>query len=153
MSWLSGKQLVDKVRKNADRDTISGFYGVCSIDNLPEFIHTRPFFMIVNTHTKNLPGEHWIAIIIDTKRNGELFDSLALPVSNILIGWLNRFTKKWKTNKLTVQHVLSSTCGVYSVYFILNRLHVKDFETFIALFDKNPHVNESLVLLFYRSLK
>lgn len=153
MSWLSSIQLVDKIRKNGDKDILSAFYGVCSIDHLPEFIHTRPFLMIVNTHTKNLPGEHWIAVMIDTKRNGEVFDSLALPVSNILIRWLNRFTIKWTTNKLAFQYVLSSTCGIYSLYFILNRLRVKNFNTFTALFDKNSHVNESLVKVFYRSLK
>ena len=153
MSWLSSKNLVDKVRKNADRETLLAFYGVCAIDKLPEFIPTRPFLMIVNTHTQNLPGEHWIAIFVDTNRNGELFDSLALPVSNILIRWLNRFTIKWKKNGRTFQHVLSSTCGAFALYFTLNRLHVTNFETLTALFNKSPHVNETLVNVFYRSLK
>jgi len=153
MSWLSAEELNDKVRRNADKDVLIAFHGVYSIDSLPEFIHTRPFLMIVNTHTKNLPGEHWIAILIDEQRNGEVFDSLALPVSNILIRWLNRFTKKWKKNELMFQHIFSASCGVFALYFILNRLRVKDFETFTALFDKKSHVNECLVQVFYRSLK
>ena len=153
MSWLSSKQLVDKVRKNADRETLLAFYGVCAIDDLPEFIHARPFLMIVNTHTKNLPGEHWIAILIDENKNGEVFDSLAQPVSSILIRWLNRYTNKWKKNGRTFQHALSSSCGAFVLYFILNRLHVKDFETLTALFSKAPSVNEISVNAFFRCLK
>lgn len=153
MSWLSSKTLVDTVRKNADKETLIAFYGVCSIDKLPEFIHTRPFLMIVNTHTHNLPGEHWIAILIDANRNGELFDSLALPVNNILIRWLNRFTSKWKKNERALQHALSSSCGAFALFFILNRLHVKDFETLTNSFDVSPQKNESFIRQFYRTLK
>lgn len=153
MSWLSSKDIVNKVKKNADRKTLTAFYGVCAMDDLPEFIHTRPFLMIVNTHTQNLPGEHWIAILVDANRNGEVFDSLAQPVSNILIRWLNRFTNKWKKNERTFQHLLSSTCGAFALYFTLNRLQVKDFETLTSLFNESPHVNESFVNLFYNFLK
>lgn len=153
MSWLSSKTLIDKVRKNADRETLQAFYGVCAIDNLPDYVHARPFIMIVNTHTQNLPGEHWITILIDSNRNGEIFDSLALPVSNILIRWLNRFTKRWKKNARSFQQVLSSTCGAFALYFTLNRLRVDNFETFTALFSKTPDVNETLVNVFYRCLK
>lgn len=153
MSWLSTKTLLEKIRKNADKGTLIAFHGVYSIDNLPEFIHTRPFLMIVNTHTKNLPGEHWISILIDANRNGEIFDSLALPVSDILIRWLNRFTNKWKKNSRTFQHLRSSTCGVFALYFILHRLQMKNFETFTKTFNEKLHVNESCMSVFYRSLK
>ena len=153
MSWLTSKDIINKVKKNADRRTLNAFYGVYAIDNLPEFIHTRPFLMVVNTHTQNLPGEHWIAILVDANKNGELFDSLALPVSNILIRWLNRFTNKWKKNGRTFQHLLSSTCGAFALYFILHRLQLADFEKLTSVFTVSPHVNENVVKLFYRSLK
>ena len=153
MSWLSSKDLIDKVRKNANRETLLAFYGVCAIDDLPEFIHARPFLLIVNTHTQNLPGEHWIAIFIDSDRNGELFDSLALPVSNILIRWLNRFTNKWKKNGRTFQQLLSATCGAFALYFILNRLHATNFDALTASFGESLQANESFVKQFFRSLK
>lgn len=153
MSWLTSKTIVDKVRKNADKETLIAFYGVCAIDNLPDYIHTRPFLMIINTHTHNLPGEHWLAILIDADRNGELFDSLSLPVSNVLIQWLNRFTIRWKKNERAIQHVLSSSCGAFVLYFILNRLHVKNFETLMDSFSTTMYDNEIFVKKFYRSLK
>lgn len=153
MSWLSGETLVKKVRANADIETRDAFYGVYPIDQLPAFIPRRPFLIIINTQTHNLPGEHWKAILIDVDRNGELFDSLALPVSNVLIQWLNRFTIKWKTNKRSFQHVLSATCGAFVLYFILNRLRVKNFDSITAAFTSYPVPNESFVTNFYRSLK
>ena len=153
MSWLTVKSLSTKVRKNARRKTLEAFSGIYSIDTLPTFISCRPFLMIVNTHTHNLPGEHWIAIHIDENKNGELFDSLAIPVNNTLIRWLNTFTNKWKTNSRSFQHPTSSTCGAFVLYFILNRLHVKDFESITAVFTSSFPVNERFVTNFYRALK
>ena len=153
MSWLTTKSLSTKVRKNARAKTLAAFNGIYSIDTMPNSISCRPFLMIVNTHTHNLPGEHWIAIHIDENKNGELFDSQAMPISNILIRWLNTFTNKWKTNSRSFQHPTSSTCGAFVLYFILNRLHVKDFESITAVFTPSPFLNERFVTSFYRALK
>ena len=153
MSWLSNKDLRRKVEKNATPQTLVAFNGIYSIDNLPDFIPCRPYLIIVNTHTHNLPGEHWLCIHIDKDKNGELFDSLALPVSDILIRWLNKFTRKWKSNVRSFQHPLSPTCGSFVLYFILNRLHVKDFESITAVFSYSPSVNERFIAHFYRALK
>lgn len=153
MNWLSNKTLNVKVRKNATTKTQNAFQGVYSINKLPTSIPHRPFLAIVNTHTHNLPGEHWLAIYIDENKNGELFDSLSLPVSNNLIHWLNGFTVKWKTNKRSFQHPLSAACGAFVLYFILNRLHVSNFEGITTLFTSSPFANEQFVEMFYRSLK
>ena len=153
MSWLSNKTLLEKIKKNACGETLKAFNGIYSIDKLPNFIPCRPFLIIINTHTHNLPGEHWICIFIDKDRNGELFDSLALPVNNILIRWLNIFTTKWKRNSRSFQHLLSTQCGAFVLRFILNRLHVKNFESLTAMFTTSPLLNETIVENFYRALK
>ena len=153
MSWLSNKTLTEKVKNNATTATLKAFHGVCAIDTLPDFIPKRPFLLIINTHTHNLPGEHWIAIFIDENKHGELFDSLKLPISNILIRWLNAFTVKWKANERSFQHLLTASCGAFTLYFILNRLHVRDFETLTSIFCASPHVNERFVNMFYHALK
>ena len=153
MSWLSNKTLIRKVKKNACAETLDAFNGIYSIDALPDFVPHRPFLIIVNTHTHNLPGEHWICILIDKDKNAELFDSLALPVSNILIRWLNLFSIKWKKNSQSFQHPLSSTCGAFVLFFVINRLHVKDFESLTDVFTSSPLLNEKTVENFYRALK
>ena len=153
MYWLSNKLLARKIRDNALQETQNAFHGIYSIDDLPKHIPTRPFLIIANIHTKNLLGEHWIVIFIDKNKNGEIFDSLALPVSHLLTQWMNKFTVKWKCNKRTLQHPLSSTCGAFTLYFILNRLYVPNMDSITAAFDSHLATNERFLESFYESLK
>ena len=153
MSWLSDKQIIEKIRRNGSEETQKAFHGIYSIDNLPEFISCLPCFLIINTHTHNLPGEHWKTVFIDENRCGELFDSLATPVSNFVIRWLNRFTRKWTTNKKRFQHPQTSTCGAFALYFILHRLDVGDMDTLTKTFSSRAYANEEKIVAFYRSLK
>ena len=148
MSWLTEKQLLSKIRRNADRDTRAAFFGVTSIDRLPSTIPRYPIILIVNTHTHNLPGEHWITVFIDKERRGEIFDSLALPVSNMLRRWMNRFTRTWKRNTRQFQHSLSSSCGAFALYFILHRLHAKNLNDVLSPFKRLSRLNENVVHVF-----
>ena len=147
MSWLSGKEIEDAIRKYANAPTREAFVGVYSIDKLPFAIPQYPFFMIVNTQAHNLPGAHWITIFIDKKRRAEIFDSLALPPQQLVVRWINQFARSVTRNRLMYQHPLSDTCGAFALYFVFHRLkgHV--------LFTKTIHVNENIVRSFYYNLK
>jgi ribosomal protein S17E len=153
MSWLSNKQISLKVRKNGDEIIRKAFYGVYPIDELPEFIPHLPIFIVVNTQTHNLEGEHWKTIFIDAKRCGEVFDSLAQPMNDLLIRWMNRFTRKWKTNHKVYQHSKSTQCGAFALYFILKRMNYSSLNTFTQTFSPSFPTNESLVRDFYEKLK
>ena len=153
MSWLSDREIATKIRRNADSKTLNAFLGIYPIDRLPQFVPHLPIIIIVNTHTHNLQGEHWKTVFIDENKNGELFDSLALPVSSKLIRWLNTFTRKWKKNHLSYQDPLSATCGAYAVYFTLLRLDVSSLKSVTETLSPYPHVNERRVLTFYKQLK
>ena len=153
MSWLGTDDLLKKVKRNGDTETREAFYGVYPIDKLPKFVPHRPFLMIVNTHTHNLNGEHWISIFIDNKRQGELFDSLAVTNNVILSQWLNRFTHRWKRNDCIYQNPLSATCGAYVLYYCLNRLNFDSLQSFLQTFTKSPLVNDTLVLDFFNVLE
>ena len=153
MSWLSGNAIIQKIEKNADAKTLEAFGDIYPIDRLPSFIPHYPFLFVVNTHTNNLGGEHWIAIFIDENKSGELFDSLALPINNFIIRWMNRFTRKWKTNGTAYQHPLSATCGAFVLFYVLNRLSYKDFLSFKNVFTLKPFENERMVLNYFHNLK
>ena len=146
MNWLSGKELIKKIERNADGATLAAFEGVFPLDKLPFAVPHYPFFMIVNTQSHNLPGEHWITVFIDSDRRGEIFDSLALPLSNTLIHWMNHFTRSFTSNYLTYQHPLSATCGAFALYFILHRLHNSDCMT--EAFTSDLAVNEERIRYF-----
>ena len=65
MSWLSGAELKNKILRNGSSVTLQAFHGVFAMDKLPFAVPYYPFFMIVNTQSHNLPGEHWIAVFIE----------------------------------------------------------------------------------------
>ena len=119
MSWLSYRQLVNKIRGNADEKTRRLFCGVYLIDNLPKFISNLPIFIIANTDTHNLPVTDWKCIFSDKDRRGEIFGSLAQPINDAPLRWMNSFTRKRKTNHKCYQRSSSSTCGVFALCFIL----------------------------------
>ena len=153
MSWLSDKDLVKKVRKNADPATLHAFFGVYPIDKLPDSVPFLPIFIVVNTDTHNLEGQHWKTIFIDKNRCGEVFDSLAQPMNDLLVRWMNRFTRKWKTNRKVYQHARSTTCGAFALYFILKRLNTPSLDAFTNSFSHSINANERLVRSFYEALK
>lgn len=154
MSWLSDKQITNKVRRNGNIKCKNAFYGVYALDKLPKFISHLPIFLVINTHTSNLKGEHWKTIFIDKKRRGEVFDSLAQPMSSMLIRWMNRFTKSWKKNRKRYQHQKSTTCGAFALYYIMKRLDFPSLESFTSKsFSSSLTANESLVRKFYKALE
>jgi len=154
MSWLSDKQITNKVRRNGNLKCREAFYGVYPSDKLPKFIPHLTVFLVVNTQTSNLKGEHWKTIFIDKKRRGEVFDSLAQPMSTMLIGWMNRFTRSWKKNRKRYQHEKSTTCGAFALYYILKRLNFSSLDSFTSKsFSSSLTANERLVCKFYKALK
>ena len=153
MSWLSDKDIAKKVWKNADPKTRLAFYDVCPIDELPTSVPHLPIFIVVNTHTHNLNGQHWKTIFIDENRRGEVFDSLAQPMNDLLVRWMNRFTRSWTTNYKVYQHARSTTCGAFALCYILTRLDYPSLDSFTKSFSRSINANEHLVRSFYEALK
>ena len=72
---------------------VEGFIGVFALDTLPEFFYSRPtipYRFIVNTQTKNLPGEHWLAISYE--KNGVIlaFDPMGFYYPLFLVTYLKK---------------------------------------------------------------
>ncbi len=107
----------------------------------------RPISLIVNTHTSDKPGEHWIALILDQNGSGQYFDSYGLPPLN---GDINSFMGKmcplgWAYNPVTLQCLSCITCGHYCVLYIKLRNFGYSYCDFISLFSKNLDQNEKIV--------
>ena len=117
------------------------------MDTLPRRLSHYPAYMVINTQSHNLPGEHWLAVFITKDKRGEVFDSLGRPLSTYLIRWLNQFTKAWKYNRKTYQHSLSDKCGAFVIYYLLHRLQNKT-----PAFTNSLAANDELVTTFYDTL-
>lgn len=92
------------------------FKGIYALDKLPARGYKNVMF-IANTDTSNLPGEHWIAIVV---RNNQpyCFDPLGMHPPLSVINWLNRHYDTWSCNMRRVQPIFSTLCGYFCIHFL-----------------------------------
>ena len=155
VNWLTGVQLERYIKHNANADTKRIYLGIFAFNTLPRKIHKYPLLLIVNSDTDNLPGRHWRAVYISQSLHGEVFDSLAYPVSIALEKWLNSFTLKWKqTNDFYIQFPLSPSCGAFVLHFVLNRLGANSLEHYLrCYFSTDIFANERMIKRYMYALK
>jgi hypothetical protein len=98
------------------------FVGVFSIDTLPKTLKYRTF-CICNTDTKDGPGKHWICFIKSEKLNVECFDSLGISneKKDLLLKHCRFNAKNVNFNLTQFQKSDSITCGLFCIYFIIER--------------------------------
>lgn len=104
------------------------FYKLNKI-NYQKFFTKKWSSIIINTQKYGQYGEHWTCLFIDNKnKNIEFYDSLGNNPNKYIIEFLdilykisnyNIFINKIKHQKL------NSQCGVFSMYYILQRLNNK----------------------------
>jgi hypothetical protein len=87
--------------------------------------------IVFNTDKHTEPGQHWTSCFIDNeKKTVEYFDSLGNLPNKYIREFINRFSKKreytLKINNIPHQKN-SALCGIYSCYFIIQRLKGKTF--------------------------
>ena len=154
VNWLTGIELEQLVRKNANLRTETSFLGVFAVNTLPLHISQLPVLLIVNSDTSNLPGEHWRAIFITKTLHGEVFDSLAAPVSYLLEKWMNTNTVKWTASTEMIQHPFVQSCGAFVVHYVLNRLSEKNLSSYTQKhFTVNKRQNEIYIRNYIHELK
>lgn len=120
---------------------IPDFIGVYAIDDLPKTNKHGDYSLIVNTDTQNLPGTHWLAVIVRSDKEGYVFDSFGGPPPLQLQNWLNQHCANWSTNLRQVQSVDSNLCGYYCIYFLWfatsNHLRNEHFKNIMNLLFPN----------------
>jgi hypothetical protein len=98
------------------------FLGVFSIDTLPKKIKNRTF-CICNTDVHNGLGKHWICFLKSDKSTIECFDSLGISADKkeLLLKFCKFNAKHLHFNLTQFQENDSSTCGLFCIYFVLER--------------------------------
>lgn len=110
----------------------SMFDGVFAKNQLPAGSRPNRAF-ILNTDTSNLPGSHWIAVVVNENK-AYIFDPLCMiPPPLRLIYWMNQRYQNWDYNKRQVQPIDSVACGQYCIHFLYYALNSNDL--FTVLFD------------------
>lgn len=123
------------------------FKGVYAKDKFI-FSGTYPSCYVINTGLSDTPGEHWIAIWVDTDII-YYFDSLGMSPSYDV--YIMGLVKSCRVNMVTyntfrIQGLFSNVCGCYSIVFI-HEMHVNpNFKNFLSNFNScRQYENDSLV--------
>jgi hypothetical protein len=91
--------------------------------------------IIYNLDTSNQPGSHWIGIYIDNQNNEiNIYDSQVGIGNNLIRQFIERLSNNYIKNNINPIIIYNdkrhqyggSECGVYSMNFILERLHGKN---------------------------
>jgi hypothetical protein len=86
---------------------------VNATDSLPKFVHSYPAAFIINTHPKNKPGEHWIAVYFYANLKAVYFDSYGFPPRN---KYVVKFLKM-ELHYMDFFKKSATSCSTTSIFF------------------------------------
>ena len=99
--------------------------GVYAADKLPNIFPFYPCGFIANTDEHKSPGRHWIAFYLPKQGRVECFDSYGQS-PELYNSWISSWLQKHFTyviwNTSPIQSDFSNVCGLYSLYFLRERL-------------------------------
>jgi len=131
---------LDKLLRK-DLKTESNFRGVFSRNTLPK--NRSAGFYIVNEEPSSRKGSHWIAFqITPGKKNKNIyFDSYGRkPMFKEIRSYLG---KNFQYNRKRLQHMMSTSCGQWCLYFIWRRSEGWNLRNITDPFDsRKPLIND-----------
>ena len=137
-------------------NSVFDFVGVFAQNKLHTLRYIKiPFVIIVNLDYNDEPGSHWLAIRVD-RETIEVFDSLGFETKyfahypKLLINFLARFSfNKRVICSPVLQPPTSKLCGLYCIYYVLNR-QTKTFVECLSLFSSNLLRNDLELIKFFK---
>ena len=94
------------------------FKGVYPLERLPNFLPSGSY--VVNSHSSNLPGEHWLAIRV-TPEIIRIFDPLGMYYPP-LVQKLELMRQPVEYNNVQYQDPLTFYCGHYCISWLVNQM-------------------------------
>ena len=148
-SWLDKPLSSIEITKKIKQDEYGKKYftGVYPRDLLPNNVK-YPCSFVLNTDSSKGPGKHWLAIYYDHAGHATFFDSFGFPpVYYGLENYLDKTAIKWSHNSVKIQHLLTSTCGYYAVYFILLKSRDFDLKEILSYFHSDNFLLNDLKII------
>jgi hypothetical protein len=102
---------------------------------------------VFNHDSSKKPGSHWVSFFIDNnKKTIEYFDSVGSPPTKLINNFIKIIRKQlpnyiYLENAITHQ-LKNSECGMYSIYYILQRLMGKSFHYISNNIIRDSHMNK-----------
>ena len=134
------------------------FQGVYSCNNLPNIDPCSfPCGFIINTDENFKPGEHWVTVYFSSNSSiPEYFDSYGLPpIKADFYQFLHKNSNNafFRYSTHSIQSLNSTTCGHYAIYFLINRIENKSFQSIVSSFTVDTFWNDKFIKNYIRKLK
>jgi len=114
--------------------------------------------IIYNLDLSYQPGSHWIAVYIDNKNNEiNIYDSQVGTGTNLIRKFISKLFEHYQSNNIEPLVIYNdkrhqyggSECGMYSMNFILERLHGKTMYEISKMKIPDEKMNHLRKLLYY----
>lgn len=108
---------MDATQVSCAAKDIPNYVGTFSVDKIPSMRTKTPFHFIINNQTRNLPGQHWIAVTVFKNSSAYVYDPYGFPPPSLLVQNLRKTLgiNDIKYNKEQHQVTGSSNCGLLSL--------------------------------------
>jgi hypothetical protein len=125
------------------------FRGVYPIDVLPA-ISSYPSAIVVNTDKHDQPGSHWVGLYFDDKEKCEFFDSFGRAPIGHLKDYILNNSSSFTWNNTQVQQMFTTTCGQFTIFFIIWRARQVPLDAIISCLAKAN--SDNFVVSFINNL-
>lgn len=100
---------------------VPNFVGVFPLNKLPQALRP-PANFVLNTHTHNLPGEHWLAVSYQKGGIVLAFDPFGHYYPGMLKVYLSNLRRSTsvKYSKVQYQEIHEKTCGLYCIAWLIS---------------------------------
>jgi hypothetical protein len=112
-------------------------------------VNTRYIGIVFNTDKHNKRGQHWVAAFIDnTTKNIDFFDSLGNKPNKYMKEFFKYFEDYCFNQNDIVHQKSNSNCGVYSCFFIIQRLKGKTMNSINSRIISDSEMTKYRKILF-----
>ena len=107
---------------SGDKFTQLSFGGVYAIDEMKliKSVSYQSSF-VINLDPRYKPGSHWVAVYFEKNYVGEYFDSFSRYPPHEVVHFLCSHAKGWQYNRMQVQELYTTTCGIFVVFYIYQK--------------------------------
>jgi hypothetical protein len=160
-TWLSTNDINQVMQQYQELDKTFKFVGALPSDfytqvkvEYGEVLKYKRVGIVFNLDTHDKAGSHWVAFLVDNvQRTAEYFDSTGAPpnvhikrfIKKLLDSYIEGYTLL--VNK-TVHQEKNSECGVYAMFYLIQRLFGKDFGSLSENVIKDDQMNVFRKVIF-----
>ena len=129
----------------------TALFAVLACDQLPARIdRTKQAAFIINLDSSADAGSHWVGLYFDGLSQFTYFDSFGLPPRQQSIKTFikNNSNRPLVYNSRVLQDILTNSCGLYALYFVLKKARGATLNVILHPFSTLPnrqYINDRII--------